>query len=99
MDGGPWGKDGGGGGKAPARGTRVVLHVKEADKTVAAAGWAVETTLKKYSAFVGFPVMLNGGGSYVHPSIHGHQLTRSFSSIALIASMFSLRYTRVFLHR
>jgi TNF receptor-associated protein 1 len=47
-------------GKAPTRGTRIVLHVKEAEKTVAAAGWAVETTLKKYSAFVGYPVMLNG---------------------------------------
>lgn len=47
-------------GKAPTRGTRIVLHVKEADKTVATAGWAVETTLKKYSAFVGFPVVLNG---------------------------------------
>uniref|UniRef100_A0A7S0S9I5 Histidine kinase/HSP90-like ATPase domain-containing protein n=1 Tax=Mantoniella antarctica TaxID=81844 RepID=A0A7S0S9I5_9CHLO len=48
------------GGKAPWRGTRVVLHVKEADRAIAAAGWAVENTLKKYSAFVGFPVNLNG---------------------------------------
>lgn len=46
--------------RAPPRGTRIVLHVKESDKTVAAAEWAVETTLRKYSAFVGFPVTLNG---------------------------------------
>ena len=54
------GAEGAAEGKAPKRGTRIVLHVKEADKTVATAGWAVETTLKKYSAFVGFPVTLNG---------------------------------------
>ena len=71
----------------------MVLHVKEADKTVAAAGWAVETTLKKYSAFVGFPVMLNGGRSYVHPSIHSYILLD-----ASIASRLSLRYAHVFLH-
>ena len=46
--------------RAPPRGSRIVLHVKESEKTVAAAEWAVETTLRKYSAFVGFPVTLNG---------------------------------------
>lgn len=51
---------GDGDGQAPARGTRIVLHVKEQDKTLAAAEWAVESVLKKYSAFVGFPVTLNG---------------------------------------
>ena len=49
-----------GDGKAPKRGTKIVLHVKEKDKTIAASKWAVESTLKKYSAFVGFPVLLNG---------------------------------------
>ena len=46
--------------QAPTRGTRITLHVKEQDKTLAAAEWAVESVLKKYSAFVGFPVTLNG---------------------------------------
>jgi len=44
---------------APARGTRVVMHVK-ADEKHLVSKWGVETVLKKYSSFVGFPVLLNG---------------------------------------
>lgn len=46
--------------EAPERGTRIVLHVKESQKTLATSAWSVESVLKKHSAFVGFPVTLNG---------------------------------------
>ena len=63
AEGGASGSKGGASGafdRAPRRGTRIVLRVKDSDKPIAASAWAVETTLKKYSAFVGFPVYLNG---------------------------------------
>jgi len=44
---------------APTRGTKIVMHVKSADKHLVSK-WGVETVLKKYSSFVGFPVLLNG---------------------------------------
>ena len=44
---------------APARGTKIVMHVKSEDKHLVSK-WGVETVLKKYSSFVGFPVLLNG---------------------------------------
>ena len=46
--------------EAPRRGTRIVLHVKESEKSLATSAWSVEAALKKHSAFVGFPVTLNG---------------------------------------
>jgi TNF receptor-associated protein 1 len=46
--------------EAPRRGTRIVLHVKDSEKALASSAWSVEAALKKHSAFVGFPVTLNG---------------------------------------
>ena len=46
--------------EAPSRGTRIVLHVKDSQKSLATSAWSVESVLKKHSAFVGFPVTLNG---------------------------------------
>ena len=46
--------------EAPSRGTRIVLRVKDSERSLATSAWSVESTLKKYSAFVGFPVTLNG---------------------------------------
>ena len=44
---------------APTRGTKIIMHVK-ADEKHLVSKWGVETVLKKYSSFVGFPVLLNG---------------------------------------
>ena len=46
--------------EAPRRGTRIVLHVKDSEKALATSAWSVEAALRKHSAFVGFPVTLNG---------------------------------------
>jgi len=40
------------------RGTKIVIHMKEDCKTIASQ-WAIEETLKKYSAFVSFPIYIN----------------------------------------
>lgn len=45
--------------QSPTRGTRIVLHAKDNDKQLAVSEWAIESALKKYSAFVSFPVLLN----------------------------------------
>ena len=45
--------------ESPTRGTKITLQIKESDKQLAVSSWAVESVLKKYSAFVSFPVMLN----------------------------------------
>ena len=44
---------------APSRGTKIILHVKESEKHLVSK-WGIETVLKKYSSFVGFPLLLNG---------------------------------------
>jgi len=44
---------------APSRGTKIILHVKEDEKHLVSK-WGIETVLKKYSSFVGFPLLLNG---------------------------------------
>jgi len=46
--------------EAPRRGTRIVLHVKDSEKALATSAWSVSAALRKHSAFVGFPVTLNG---------------------------------------
>ena len=40
------------------RGTKIVIHMKDDCKTIASQ-WAIEETLKKYSAFVSFPIYIN----------------------------------------
>ena len=40
------------------RGAKIVIHMKEDCKTIASQ-WAIEETLKKYSAFVSFPIYIN----------------------------------------
>lgn len=44
---------------APERGTKIVMHVKSDEKHLVSK-WGVEAVLKKYSSFVGFPILLNG---------------------------------------
>ena len=46
--------------EAPRRCTRIVLHVKDSEKALATSAWSVEAALRKHSAFVGFPVTVNG---------------------------------------
>ena len=45
--------------EAPARGTRIVLRVKDSEKLIATSARNVETVLQKHSAFARFPVYLN----------------------------------------
>ncbi|CEF99276.1 Histidine kinase-like ATPase, ATP-binding domain [Ostreococcus tauri] len=44
---------------APARGTKILMHIKKDQKHLVSK-WGMETVLKKYSSFVGFPILLNG---------------------------------------
>ena len=43
---------------AKAERTKIVIHMKDDCKTIASQ-WAIEETLKKYSAFVSFPIYIN----------------------------------------
>ena len=62
--------------ESPTRGTKITLQIKESDKQLAVSSWAVESVLKKYSAFVSFPVMLNnkkiGMVGVLHPEVLGN---------------------------
>jgi TNF receptor-associated protein 1 len=40
------------------RGSKIIIHIKDDCKTIASQ-WAIEETLKKYSAFVSFPIYIN----------------------------------------